>query len=796
MNRSVVTALCGSVVLLVGGVCVGRPWYIQTVDSSGNTGSSSSLAIDPSGYPHISYHDRANSDLQYAAWNGTCWDIQTVDSSGSVGSHTSLALDANGHPHISYQGGGDLKYAAWNGTGWDIQTADDSFWVGWYTSLALDSNDYPHISYYAQVSGNLKYAAWTGTGWDVQTVDSTGDVGEYSSLALGSNDYPRISYRDFSDGDLKYAAWNGSTWNIQSVYAGGSFCSLALDSADHPHITQGGWLRYAAWNGTSWEHTILDSSRLYYDTSLALDASGYGRVAYRDQSNGDLKYAFRTGSASWYRETVDSAGDVGSYPSLDLDASGYPHISYYDQTNGDLKYATERPPTQASHTLGAIGYYMISLPFTPDSPTVHRLLCDDLGHGNYYMWGWNGSGYETIPTSPPGCEGTTLNVEQGYWLLAPVGTLDIDVGGTLPHGDQAIPLQAGWNMVGAAYNTAIDSLQVDNGAEVKSLAEAQAAGWVLATFYYSHNGTGSYSTVTISQSPADELSVWYGYWVLAGIDCSLIVPEPSGGAGGTAIRAAEAALQQPGWSLDIRASDGSSTDSITIATADGASDDFDGFALDKPKPPVPPGESRLRMALKQDDAARGRVPWASQLAMETKSTAQEPAEWHFTVTGGVQGETVAVTWPGLSQLPKDRVAILTDLDSGKRTFMRSRGQYEFAAPGEDSARHLAVTVKPAEDGALLISGLTASPTRGGAWDIGFNLSGDAALTARIYNVAGRLVATIAQAQQLARGRGSLNWNGRSAIGTAVPGGTYLLRVTARTAEGQQASAVTRLRINR
>jgi len=70
------------------------------------------------------------------------------------------------------------------------------------------------------------------------------------------------------------------------------------------------------------------------------------------------------------------------------------------------------------------------------------------------------------------------------------------------------------------------------------------------------------------------------------------------------------------------------------------------------------------------------------------------------------------------------------------------------------------------------------------------------VTARIYNVAGRLVADLARAQQLPRGRASLAWHGRTLTDTNVPSGTYLLRLTARTEDGEQASAVTLLQVSR
>ena len=742
--------LCNVVSLVAAGISAASTWYIQTVDSGG--GTDTSLALDASGYPRISY--RAGG-LKYAAWNGTTWDIQTVDSFG--GADSSLALDVNGYPRISYEGGG-LKYAAWNGTTWDIQMLDSTGWVGYESSLALDASGHPHISYLDSDNADLKYAAWNGTGWDIQTVDSPGNRYCDTSLALDPSGHPRISYYDISDSDLKYAAWNGSSWDIQTVESGGG---------------------------------------VY--TSLALDASGYPRISYRASG---LKYAAWTG-ATWDIQTVDSEGSVGAYTCLALDAGGHAHISYYDATNADLKYATTHAPAHISHELHTAGYYMISFPLTPSSAAVHDLLCDDLGCGNYYMWGWQGGGYQTVPTSPPQCESAALNVQEGYWILAPATA--IGMRGLQAITDQVIPLQSGWNMVAAPHEAALDSLQVDNAGDVRSLADAQALGWVLATFYGSHDGTGSYRTLTINQTPADQLSLWRGYWVLAGLDCSLIVPL-SPPAPPTAATAALRATARPAWTFDIRATSASFVDTITIAAADSASEDFDGFALDKPKPPVPPSEGALRMVLREGwrgtepppyNKAPGRqMAWGSELAMETRGAGQEAAEWHFTVSGGVKGEPVRLSWPELSRMPKDRVAILTDRDTGKRTFMRTRAQYQFSAPGEDSGRSFRVTVKRVQAGALLISGLSASPTRGGTWDVAFNLSADAAVTARIYNVAGRRVADIAESRQLVGGRASLSWNGRSTTGTAVPSGAYLIRLTARTQEGEQASAVAVLQVRR
>lgn len=62
------------------------------------------------------------------------WDIQTVDSVGNVGSYTSMVLDSSGNPHISYYGDGNLKYVKVKTTQPQVpanqQTETPWIWIG------------------------------------------------------------------------------------------------------------------------------------------------------------------------------------------------------------------------------------------------------------------------------------------------------------------------------------------------------------------------------------------------------------------------------------------------------------------------------------------------------------------------------------------------------------------------------------------------------------------------------------------------------------------------------------------
>lgn len=147
----------------------GDSWQIEKLA----LGAFPTLALDGSGIPHISYVSNGLGEdplLNYTVKTGDIWQTETADSKNTYPyTISSLTLDSSGNPHISYTTGPPypvyftLKYAFKTVDSWQTETVDSSADVGMYNSLALDKSSGPHISYYDNTNHHLKYALRTNT---------------------------------------------------------------------------------------------------------------------------------------------------------------------------------------------------------------------------------------------------------------------------------------------------------------------------------------------------------------------------------------------------------------------------------------------------------------------------------------------------------------------------------------------------------------------------------------------------------------------------------------------------------
>jgi subtilisin family serine protease len=137
----------------------GSSWDVEII-STGQAGIGvfASLVIDPvTEKPMIV--DRANNKVRFHHRVGDHWEMVEVDE----GSETSLAIDSTGNPYISYSTSSPamVKVAHPVSAGlydnWDIQTVDNTNW--WRTSISVKSSSgLPIIGYGDTATDILKWA--------------------------------------------------------------------------------------------------------------------------------------------------------------------------------------------------------------------------------------------------------------------------------------------------------------------------------------------------------------------------------------------------------------------------------------------------------------------------------------------------------------------------------------------------------------------------------------------------------------------------------------------------------------
>ncbi len=341
------------------GNCTDTNFDCVTVDNTGtNTGSYTSTAIGTRGTQWVSFYDTTNTSLRVAmsvGSGGNCnsgaWQCYTVDDQvgDDTGKFSSIAIDTTGKPWISYYDDtlDQLMVAQFVGTSgsgciastaWTCEAVDNSGTnTGSYTSIALDNNNIPWVSFYDTTNTSLRLAtrgggfgatgSGCGTNWTCGVVDNdTDDTGQFSSLAFSPSNNPYISYYDVTGSQLMVAQFVGGTAGGSCGLGGGSTAFLCEPVDDLPGAATGQY------------------------SSIAFAPDGVPWVSYYDSTNFNLRTATRSSALTtactdtdWTCIAVDSTGTVGLHTSIAFAPNGAPWISYMDDdataTNKALKQA-------------------------------------------------------------------------------------------------------------------------------------------------------------------------------------------------------------------------------------------------------------------------------------------------------------------------------------------------------------------------------------------------------------------------------------------------------------------------
>jgi len=177
-----------------------------------------------------------------------------------------------------------------------------------------------------------------------------------------------------------------------------------------------------------------------------------------------------------------------------------------------------------------------------------------------------------------------------------------------------------------------------------------------------------------------------------------------------------------------------------------------------------------------------------RLAHDIRPASAGELVWTFAVETDLADAEVQVLLPDLSAVPADLAVYLTDLDTGARMYARTLPSYSFSAGADGALRHLALEVAPRGTDSLAIR--SAAVSGGGAGlMVTYDVSSTCNLSIEVLNIAGRPVRGLVQSRAVPAGQGEQLWDLRSAEGTVVPAGTYLIRIEAVAENGQRVQAL-------
>ncbi len=326
-----------------------------------NTYSSSSIAVDSVGNPHIAWAEQVEgsgwTNVYYVQRTGNQWysvtgeayvpgstpsaNISQADNSFS--NYPVVKLDANDNPHVAWQEGSNIFYLRWN--------PDDNQW---------------------QTASGVSYASALADPAANKLQVNTSAAGGVA-MQLDRNGYPHFTYS--SDNEIYYRYWDGSDWattagggNVSQSGSTSVNCShapqlvLGNETVQRPHIvwlennsTMGscqewGAVYYRYWNGSSWSTAgswpgsihVNDDVADYFEPgdpadnyhgdmpSLALDSNNLPGVVWRDPHAVFYKKwdpSADSGNGDWIPDSSYTAPTIPDFDDLWVDRSVEPTSS-------------------------------------------------------------------------------------------------------------------------------------------------------------------------------------------------------------------------------------------------------------------------------------------------------------------------------------------------------------------------------------------------------------------------------------------------------------------------------------
>jgi hypothetical protein len=337
-------------------------WSHETLDSIGDVGSYTSLALNSAGQPQISYLDTTTGNLNRAYFttnpiNYPCllinWECEKYDTFGADGSFTAMDIRSNGNYGILYldESQGKIYFRGDQGNGQFVgpkEIEDVGDFGRRFNSLQYDRDGIAHALFATgstSSSFSVRYAKFVNNGgncgsnaWQCETVIYDSGSGPlFASLDLNYYGSPRMAVGVFNG--LYYVSRVGSGGNCTGIYRCDQIeAGLAVAAGD------------------------------IYQPSCQVICTSPVQIAYYDLSNGRLKIATSVESGGncgvndqagkWQCDILETVGLNAEIRVSMFMHDGQPFIAYTDgddRANTTLKIAYPSPGGNCGPTQNGAG---------------------------------------------------------------------------------------------------------------------------------------------------------------------------------------------------------------------------------------------------------------------------------------------------------------------------------------------------------------------------------------------------------------------------------------------------------
>lgn len=281
------------------------------------------------------------------------WNWQNVAGGYEIdaeGSPNSIALDAKGVPHIFFTHASNTSHryrmARWEGSRWRFHLVDQrSRQPGGDVTLTVDRKGISHLAYISVAdsqNADLYYVRHDGE-WKTMWIHfgSAAIRPLWCSVVVDSKDHPHVVYYDAApQRKLKVASFDGSNWRTTVIADTGNsvglWCSAVMDSHDRLHVAchdnTSFKLMYAVGSGSSFTLQVADPTPpTGYCCRLALDPQGHPHIVSTTVTGrhipAEVRHSWHDGQA-WHVETIVTKAAYGSPVAIAIDSLGRIHVMW------------------------------------------------------------------------------------------------------------------------------------------------------------------------------------------------------------------------------------------------------------------------------------------------------------------------------------------------------------------------------------------------------------------------------------------------------------------------------------